>query len=522
MAAKKKKKTTKKKVTKKTTKKVVTKKTTKKTPVKKSTTKKTTQTKKNTAKKVVKKAPVKNTPKKKTTKNNEENRLNKILKLLKRKKNKYIYYSIIFLIVIVYLSYLLFYLAPTPIINKVSVDENNNMNISFLLNKYRSRNKIYCIYKLEEKKPSIKDKDWVLTKNNTCSFPIEKGAYYAYLKNEDNQIFEVSASKTTGRIFDIKTVNTIYLPLNGTQKLDIKYDYVGYLDETVKYSYNRKIISVKDNIITGLNEGNTTLQAKIMDEKIDINVIVTKLIVNRKKDGFDLSKKNLGCNTFTKEQNDLLDQILKTKIENVGYKTRAGVVEAARFLTLDFPYRITYFYENGRQTTNNVDGEGRYYHTGLYLSSSKYSSLTGTKKGPAIWGCPLYSVPDKKTDINGLDCSGFISWALLNGGFDVKDVGAGWSNNLDLTDYGTVKKVSSINYNQIKVGDLLHSTALGGHIGMIIGVDSSYFYIAQAIWYNPVGVVITKIQKNRLSTLFPHVVLMDKYYKNDGNLTNMW
>lgn len=260
-----------------------------------------------------------------------------------------------------------------------------------------------------------------------------------------------------------------------------------------------------------------------MDKTISIDVTVSNLIVKRPKE-FDLKKKYLSCNQFSTEENQVLDDILKEKIKSVGYKTRAGVVEAARFLTLDFPYRINYFYENGRQTTNNVDGEGRYYHKGLYLSKEKYTDITGTSKGPKIWGCSLYSRPDKRKSPNGLDCSGFVSWALLNGGFDVKDVGAGWSNNLDLTDYGDVRSVTLnlINSNKIKVGDLLHSNRLGGHIGIIVGVDNNNYYVAQAIWYNPIGVVITKIKKEKLSSNFPHVVLMDNYYKKDGNITNMW
>ena len=222
----------------------------------------------------------------------------------------------------------------------------------------------------------------------------------------------------------------------------------------------------------------------------------------------------------------MFDKILKNRIDNVGYKTRAGVVEASRFLTLDFPYRINYFYENGRQTTNKVDGEGRYYHVGLYLNSSKYKDLTGSttlnNKGP--WGCSIYSYPAKRNIDNGLDCSGFVSWALLNGGFDVKDVGAGWSNDSDLTDFGEVKKVTTdlSTSNEIKVGDLLHSEAAGGHIGIIVGMDEDYFYVAQALWYDEIGVIITKIKKKELKNTFPHVVLMDKYYINDGKLTNMW
>lgn len=191
---------------------------------------------------------------------------------------------------------------------------------------------------------------------------------------------------------------------------------------------------------------------------------------------------------------------------------------------MEFPYRINYFYENGRQTTNNVDGEGRYYHEGLYLSETKYKSITGTKTGPKMWGCPLYSNPVKKYADNGLDCSGFVSWALLNAGFDVKDVGAGFSVNSDLTDFGELKTLSKdlANSDIIKPGDLLHSNAAGGHIAIIVGIDSEYYYVAQALWYDEVGVIISKYKKNNLSSSFTEVVLMDEYYANDGNLTYMW
>ena len=34
----------------------------------------------------------------------------------------------------------------------------------------------------------------------------------------------------------------------------------------------------------------------------------------------------------------------------------------------------------------------------------------------------------------------------------------------------------------MKVGDLLHSEHSGGHIGIIIGKDKDYIYVAQALW----------------------------------------
>ena len=519
-----KKKVTPKKVTKKTTvKKATTRKTTTKSTVKKATPKKTTSKVKTTSpKKTVRKT----TSKKKVTKQEvilED--IKKKVKLNKRQKRKIIFNSIFTIILLAFIYYIGFYISPTPIIKSVYIDDDNNMVVKFNINSKRHRNKIYCLYKTNDEVISINDEDWFLTSNNECIYPIEpNNVYYTYLKNEDNYIYNVNSNKT-GRVYNLKTQDVVYLPIKGTHEVKLTYDSIGFLDNTVTYEIeNDSILSIKDNIISGLKDGTSKVKVKIMNAEIDINVTVTSLITIRKQGEFDFSKPDLPCKKYTKEQNELLDTILKYKIENVGYKTRAGVVEAARFLTLDFPYRITYFYENGRQTTNNVDGEGRYYHKGLYLNSSKFSSITGSKKGPQIWGCSLYSVPDKKTDINGLDCSGFVSWVLLNGGFDVKDVGAGWSNNLDLTDYGTVKKVTTTltSSDQIKVGDLHHSTRLGGHIGIIVGLDKTYYYVAQAIWYNPVGVVITKIQRNKLANDFPHVILMDKYYKKDGNLTNMW
>ena len=513
------KKTTKKKTT--TNKKSNIKKKTSNSSKKKVTKKKSTTTKKST----VKKTPVKktSTSKKKNTVSKNKEELNKEINIdVKVEEEKVIYYQLLVFCVFITIFniYLTFIKAPIPSISKVYLDEKNNINVSYKINKLNFNNDIYCLYTNNDK---IDDSKWVKVKNN-CVYPIDEKIYQTYLKNEDGTIIQVDTSKI-GRVLKLESsVKKVYLPINGKEKIKLKYEKIGYVEE--KYEYNskdEKIATFKDGKIKGLSKGSTTVTATLMDKEVSIEVIVTDLITKR-TGSFDLSKPYLSCNKYNKEENELLDTILKEKINNVGYKTRAGVVEAARFLTLDFPYRINYFYENGRQTTNNVDGEGRYYHVGLYLSSSKYKDITGTSKGPKIWGCSLYSRPDGKKSPNGLDCSGFVSWVLLNGGFDVKDVGAGWSNRLDLTDYGDVRSVnlSLVRSDKIKVGDLLHSNRLGGHIGIIVGLDDTNYYIAQAIWYNPVGVVITKIKKENLSSLFPHVVLMDDYYKKDGKLTNMW
>ena len=487
------------------------------------TSKKKTVKKKTTNKTVVKK----NTVTKKKTNTKKKLSFKERQKLVELRK-KHIRNSLIILILLFIMfifSVLVYYLAfttPTLSIKSVYVADNQAI-IKYKRSNLNYKSKVYCLYTTSDKVPSIDDERWFVSFGNTCTYLLDENIYSAYLKNEKGVIYKVRQTNRLGKVLNVKiNKEKDYIPLNGKVELKLTYDKLGYVEDIINWkSSNHLVATVSDGLVTAKSLGTTTISACIKSECVESVITVTNKIVNRPKT-FDLSKAYLGCNKYTKEDNELLDDILKTKIENAGYKTRAGVVEAARFLTLDFPYRINYFYENGRQTTNKVDGEGRYYHVGLYLEKSKYSTIKGSKKGPKTWGCDLYSTPAKRTIVNGLDCSGFVSWALLNGGFDVKDVGAGWSDKLDLTDYGTVKKVNSSVVKSIKVGDLLHSTRAGGHIGIIVGMDNNNFYIAQALWYKPIGVIITKRSKTTLASEFPHVVLMDKYYKEDGNLTNMW
>ena len=427
----------------------------------------------------------------------------------KRKLKKPFYFLRNILLLSIFAIFVYYFIKLVYFKNYIDKVEFDNDNVKI----YLKEDNIECI--LSEFTPSIDDK-WTMSDNKICSLKLNEKYSNIYLKKDDKII------KVKEAYFKINEYETVYLSNNQS------YNFFKYILGDV----SRIKVSIEDTSIVELNlnkltirplkDGKTKVSIDYKDYHFDSNVIVTSLLGDRN----DNKKSKLSCNKFNKNEEKLFDEILEQNIKNVGYKTRAGVVEAARFLSLDFPYRINYFYENGRQTTNKVDGEGRYYHKGLYLTDSKYDSLTGSSyadnKGP--WGCSIYSYPIYKKDNNGLDCSGFVSWALLNGGFDVKDVGAGWSDSLDLTDYGDVKKIDSdlIKSNKIKVGDLLHSTRLGGHIGIIVGIDDENYYVAQAIWYDEVGLVVSKYKKEKLSSEFPHVVLMDKYYKKDGNLTNMW
>ena len=434
-------------------------------------------------------------------------RLKKKYRRMLRKIKRFLFLLIIILIIIFFVKTI----TTKNYIESISIKEST-LHVKVI----ETDDVLYCI--LSEDKPSLDD-DWEEVKNDECVIEY-KDKSNLYIKNDDKILY---STKDTLYLETIDN-DTIYVPVNGYYRY---YKYVlGNTSKVKVNEYDNSIINFKDGVIQGLKEGSTHLTLTTDDKEYHVNVFVTSLISNRSTSGYDYKKPYLACKKYTDEQAELLDTILENRIKSVGYKTRAGAVEAARFLTLDFPYRINYFYENGRQTTNKVDGEGRYYHVGLYLTESKYSDLTGstTTKNKGPWGCSLYSYPAKRKIDNGLDCSGFVSWALLNAGFDVKDVGAGWSDDADLTDFGEVRKITtdlSIS-NEIKVGDLLHSEKAGGHIGIIVGIDKNYYYIAQALWFDEIGVIVTKIEKENLKNEFPHVVLMDKYYQDDGYLTNMW
>lgn len=319
------------------------------------------------------------------------------------------------------------------------------------------------------------------------------------------------------------------------EEIDIEYTDV-VVDLKKNYSFKSSdsdIIEVKDNKIIGKGVGS----AYVYSDKIDstINVTVTNLIT--KPYATKEKKSLLQCNVYSEEQAAELDNILEYKINKAGYQTRAGAVAAARFLTLEFAYRVPYFYENGRVpisstdksniNTHIADGEGRYYKKGLYLSDSKKNDIVSSWKGPAIWGCNLMNLERNekygyymgKLMPNGLDCSGFITWTLKNAGYDPGDVGAGEDPNRDgqCTDLGEFVKLSE-NINDIKVGDLLN---WWGHIAMLIGIDNDTYYVAESLSY--IGGVRAMIySREELLDTFEYMVKMDSYYKEDGNLTKYW
>ena len=175
-----------------------------------------------------------------------------------------------------------------------------------------------------------------------------------------------------------------------------------------------------------------------------------------------------------------------------------------------------------------VDGEGRFYHKGLYLSSDKFSELNNIRFGPSIWGCPLTNWQDEagfKPGVkypNGLDCSGFVTWAMYNGGFDVSDTGAGMNSftDDDLSDLGVHIPItrSLLTSGSIKAGDLI---GCDGHIALVGAIKDGIIYVAESTTYYD-GVVMHPYTINELlnEPFLDYVINMDSYYGSQGNYTD--
>ena len=295
-----------------------------------------------------------------------------------------------------------------------------------------------------------------------------------------------------------------------------KYD-PGYDPETKELTIaDENIITLtEDNTFIGKAAGTTQVTLGCDTYEFEVSDLYTTQIL-------DMNKPYLPENAYTVAENRYLDQILEMLIEEAGYHTRAGAVEAVRFLTLRFPYKLHYFYENGRigEDVYLADGEGRYYHKGLYLSDAKQQELSDITTSTGCWGTPVFEDYTGEITPNGLDCSGFITWALYNAGYDCGDIGAGPTEDAyDLTDLGEMVYWDELDMSKIRVGDL---TGLDGHIGMIIGMKDDKIYIGESYWVNDLQVRVYSYDEFVNESEWEYVILMEDYYKEDGNYTQFW
>lgn len=130
--------------------------------------------------------------------------------------------------------------------------------------------------------------------------------------------------------------------------------------------------------------------------------------------------------------------------------TRNKTVAAAKFLATDFP-KLPYFWGGGHEIQD--------------INQFKGINEKWGKSEKIVFGGAGDSYPVGESFPYSLDCSGFITWCLVNGGYDLK----GCLNSNTCKSLGESISMSDPNIlDKTKVGDLGHTQ---GHVGIVIDVD---------------------------------------------------
>ena len=251
-----------------------------------------------------------------------------------------------------------------------------------------------------------------------------------------------------------------------------------------EYKNNNSVKSAKIKI--------TLKNGKVLEKNCEIK---DELIYHFKYDENNLKEK-MSCNTYTVEDKVELDEKLKKAVEEAGYGTRAGVVEAARFLVGNLDYKVPYM---GTKAEN--DAIGRYKKVGLNIGTS------------GAWGCNVSGY------IQGMDCTNFVMWAFYQNGIDTHPYSHGHNDTNSVV-------------NALRVGDLLFTPCDNDcdpkfkyglmHVGIIIGVDENFFYVAEATTGSINATVVSKWDKNNMPKRGKFSQAKIFNYASDGNITNMW
>lgn len=443
------------------------------------------------------------------------------------KKKKVLLAKLLILLLCIFIGIILYvrYYNTKPFIKDVKYSDKYNKDrskdVTLFIKSYNS-NPIYCKFIKGEE-----DSEYILVKNNKCTSSVIGGKYKIELMyNGDKEVIYDKEFNIDG-IVDVTLENVSeYVTLGAKFNAGVKIDSIGEVDKKVTYDIdNKDVLKIDDNgniEVVGLGKTKLTVTSS-SGIKNSYDITSTNLL---RLPTFDMNKDYVPCNGYSKEEVETLDKILESKVKKAGVGTRAAAVEVARFLPLEFPYLVPYFYENGRLTTNGVDGEGRYYHKGLYLGEEKEKQITNVYGGPASWGCPLTNTDSHRimyeTYPNGFDCSGYISWVLVNAGLDLGDIGSGITSAYDYTDVGNVQRnmYEILNNKTAKPGDLI---GWDGHIAIIAAMNDENIYISESLTNGPEMYEFNYTDPNaRLYGMYEYIIDMSSNYSGDGKLKNMW
>ncbi len=182
-----------------------------------------------------------------------------------------------------------------------------------------------------------------------------------------------------------------------------------------------------------------------------------------------------------------MNQYIFSQVRKAGVGTREGVVAAAVSLVSGF------YQETGYKLPYELYPSGKYNGYGI---DSTWGTNTGRSDYP----------------MNGLDCSGFISWAIHNGGFTYDTRSAqGWGKASNSRSWSKGKYDDAAQPGDLIFNAPQSANGTTGHIKMIVAVTSDGYVVAEASSRNN-GIRITNVS---FTSTGPYsLVDMTNYYAN--------
>ena len=186
-----------------------------------------------------------------------------------------------------------------------------------------------------------------------------------------------------------------------------------------------------------------------------------------------------------------MNQFIYNSVEESGKGTRAGVVTAAVSL-------INYLYDNFNSHIPYFWG-GSYQYYGV-------NPDFGTKSNPSCSDTTCYYYL-------GLDCSGFVSWAIKNGGYNIGRYTTYSFHDAFSQNSCSIKDKTCVG----QPGDLINTR--DSHVQLIVAVDeeSQKYIIAEST--GSYGVIMREYDMHKSMFLKDtRILLMDDYYNNPNNV----
>ncbi len=265
-------------------------------------------------------------------------------------------------------------------------------------------------------------------------------------------------------------------------------DYIKLLEEEVEEEELKKYLTEKEQLLE------KAAQHKLAYKKsLESNLNALKI-------GKNANNKNaIKCGDGSKYNTNLYNNV-----RTAGYKTREGVVAAALYLSSHIDVHIPYFWAGGHHHSFN---DYKDYGDNFMGVSNK-------------WGC-LVKMAFGGTDVQkngvnypfGVDCSGFVNRAILDGGYYTGDSSQWVHVSTNVTPPSSIAsiKISTVKASnakgKIKPGDIAHKK---GHVGMVVEVSDNFYKVAEAAGYKE-GLVI---KKYKYGSGFTSIILMDNFYQN--------